>query len=211
MQMTEPVSTIAVIEAAAAALGAVEVVGNGAGGDTGFNVGQCNVHYPAQFPPSQFAHGGQGVNWDVIKFHAHGGFWDNDLSISASGYLSQDHSTIVGHPGSAAPNVPVNRFVLLNFDKSGTSENMSRGLLTVNIGPWGGAGDIAEGTPEDPWIMLRVSGRFDPFGPGDMQYAFQLGVNSFGQISLGHVTYNGDVWDDFSITHQGDHVLVYIN
>jgi len=209
--MAEPVSTVAVIEAAAAAVGAVHAVAGSASGDTGFNVGACNVHYPKEFPPSQFAHAGQAVSWDVIKFHAHGGFWDNDLTISASGWLSQDDGPLLVHPVSANPRVPVNRFLLLNLDKSGTSENMSRGLLNVAIAPWGGAGDIAEGTPEDPWVMLRVTGRFDPFGPGDMQYSFQLGINSFGRLSLGHVSYNGDVWDDFSITHQGDHILVYLN
>jgi len=208
--MTPPIAP-AIISAASAAVGAVNAVNTAATGETGFNVGPCNIHYPHEFPQNQFAHQGHSVNWDVIKFHAHGGFWDNDLTVAVSGYLSNDSGELLGYPQSDHPNVPVNRFAVLNFDKSGTSENMSRGLLNCNIGPWGGSGDLAEGDAANPWIALRVSGRFDPFGPGDMQYAFKLSVNTFGQLHLEHVTYNGDVWKDFSITNEGDHIRVYLN
>lgn len=208
--MAAPVA-LATISAASAAVGAVNAVNTAATGETGFNVGACSVHYPHEFPTNQFAHAGHSVNWDIIKFHAHGGFWDNDLTISCSGYLSQDSGPLLGYPESAHPNVPVNRFAVLNFDKSGTSENMSRGLLNTTIGPWGGSGDLAEGNAEDPWIALRVSGRFDPFGPGDMEYSFKLGINTFGQLHLEHVTYNGTVFQDFQVTNEGDHIRVYLN
>lgn len=201
----------AAISAAAAVVGAVNAVNSAATGETGFNVGACNVHYPHEFPQDQFAHRGNSVNWDVIKFHAHGGFWDNDLTISVSGYLSSDNGELLGRADSAHPNVPVNRFAVLNFDKSGSSENMSRGLLNATIAPWGGSGELAEGDANNPWIALRVSGRFDPFGPGDMEYSFKLGINTFGQLHLEHVTYNGTIMEDFRVTNEGDHILVYLN
>jgi hypothetical protein len=209
--MPEPVEiAIAAIAAGAAIPGAVQATSSMVSGDTGVNVSQCGIHFPKEFPPEQFAHAGQSVQWDVAKFHSEGAFYDNDLAVSATGYVSNDSSAVVGRPNSQHPNVPVNRFVILTLDKSSNSEDMSRGLLNVNIGLWGGASDIAEGTAEDPWVALHVHGRFDPLGPGDIEYSFKLMINSFGQIQMSNENWTGTYVDNCSITNQGDHVLVWL-
>lgn len=207
--MAEPV-TIAAIAAGAAVVGAVQSAVSVVGGDTGVNVGRCDVHYPKEFPTELFAHGGQSFQRDVIKFHSEGAFYDNDLAVAATGYMSHDAGPLMGHPGSAHPNVPINRFLLCSFDKSSNSENMSRGLLTCNIGLWGGSSDIAEGTPEDPWIALHVRGRFDPLGPGDIEYSFKLMMNTFGQIHLSNENWTGTYVDNCTIRYHGDYVTVWL-
>ncbi len=174
------------------------------------NVGACSIHYPKEFPAEMFAHGGQSVQHDVIKFHSEGGFYDNDLAVAMTGYVSHDNTALVGRTGSDHPNVPVNRFILLTLDESSNSEDMSRGLLTVNIALWGGASDIAEGTPEDPWVALHVHGRFDPLGPGDIEYSFKLMINSFGQIAMSDENGTGTYVDNGSIRFYGDHVGVWL-
>jgi hypothetical protein len=209
--MPEPVSTIAIIEVGAAVVGAI--AGSAAavpGGDTGVNVGACSIHYPKEFPTEMFAHAGQSVQRDVIKFHSEGAFYDNDLAVAMTGYVSHDHEALLGRPGSDHPNVPVNRFILLTLDKSSNSEDMSRGLLTVNIGLWGGASDIAEGTADDPWVALHVHGRFDPLGPGDIEYSFKLMISSFGQIAMSDENWTGTYVDNGSIRFHGDYVTVWL-
>jgi hypothetical protein len=207
--MAEPV-TLAAISAGAAVVGAVQAVYTTVNGESGFNVSPSHVHYPAEFPAQQFAHPGQYVGWDVLRFTAIGAFWDNELTVAASGYISNDDSPVVGWAGSAHPGVPVNRFLTLQFDKSGSSENLSGGLLNVNITPWGGDNHMAEGNAEDPWVALRVTGRFDPRGHGDMQYSFKLGINTHGRLHLDDVTYNGTA-GDFDVDLDGDHVEVKLN
>jgi hypothetical protein len=207
-------AALAYIAAGAQVIGTVKAASDMATGSSGFNVGKCHVHYPAQFPTNQFAHSGQVVGWDIMKFTAVGGFWDNELVVAASGYLSNDNTALVGRPDSATPNVPVNRFLVLTFDKSGSSENMSMGLLSVDITPWAGDAQIAEGSAEDPWIALKVSGRFDPVGPGDFQFSFKLDVNQFGHLNLSRETFNGTGMPGtpgMSFTNQGSHIHVTLH
>jgi hypothetical protein len=207
--MPEPVSAtvLGAISAGAAVVGAVQGVYTAVNGDSGVHISQTHIQYPKEFDKTQFATPGQSVSWDIMKFTAEGAFWDNDLAVGCAGYVSNDNNPLVGWKGSAHPNVPVNRFVLLQFGESGNSENMSGGLLNVNISPWGGDGSIAEGTPEDPWVALRVVGRFDPRGHGDMQFSFKLQINSHGHLYLSDTAYNGTA-GDFTITHEGDHIQV---
>jgi hypothetical protein len=204
--MADPV-TLTAIAVGAAVVGAVQGVYTVVNGESGVHISQTHIQYPREFPMNQFAHPGQSVGWDIMKFTAEGAFWDNDLAVAVSGYVSNDTGPLVGWHGSANPNVAVNRFIVLQFQQSGNSENMSGGLLNVNITPWGGDGSIAEGTPEDPWVALAVVGRFDPRGHGDMQFQFKLSINSQGQLALSHSSWNGTA-GDFNITLEGDHVQV---
>jgi len=204
--MPDPV-TLATIGAGVAIVGAVNSVYNTVNGESGVHISQTHVQYPSEFPTNQFASAGQSVGWDIMKFKAEGAFWDNDLAVSATGYISNSNDPLVGWKGSAHPNVPVNRFIVLQFAESGNSENMSGGLLNVNITPWGGNGSIAEGKPEEPWVALRVDGRFDPRGHGDMQFSFKLQISTHGQLYLSDEHYNGTA-GDFTIEHAGDHIQV---
>ena len=207
-------AALAYIAAGAQAIGTVKATADMATGSSGFNMGRAHVHYPAQFPTNMFAHAGQTVGWDIIKFTAVGGYWDNELVVAASGYLSNDNSALVGRPDSATPNVPVNRFIVLSFDKSGSSENMSMGLLNVDITPFAGDAAIAEGTPDDPWVALRVTGRFDPVGPGDFQFSFKLDVNQYGHLNLSHETFNGTGMPGtpgMTMTNMGSHIHVTLH
>jgi hypothetical protein len=208
--MVEPVSTTAIIEAASAVVGAVSgAVGAAPAGDSGVQVQSCSFHYPKEVPEELFdstVH--KSVMQDAIKFHADGAIWDNDLAVGVSGYVSNNHAPLVGRPNTAHPNVPANRFMVLHLDKSAGSEDMSGGLLTVNIELFGG-GDtaIAEGTAEDPWVALHVHGRFDPRSAGDVEYEFKMYFDSFGNVHLGQTSWSG-TYNSFNITHAGDHILV---
>ncbi|HEX2383630.1 MAG TPA: hypothetical protein VHI95_13390 [Acidimicrobiales bacterium] len=207
--MPEPVSAtvLGAISAGAAVVGAVQGLYTAANGDSGVHISQTHIQYPKEFPTTQFAHAGQSVGWDIMKFTAEGMFWDNDLAVAVAGYVSNDNNPLVGWKGSANPNIPVNRFIVLQFGESGNSENMSGGLLNVTISPWGGDSSIAEGSPDDPWVALRVVGRFDPRGHGDMQFSFKLSINSHGRLHLSETHWNGTA-GDFSIDLAGDHVQV---
>src|SRR5688572_3637339 len=102
--MPEPVSAtataIALIGAGAATVGAVQATSSMATDATGFNVGRAHIHYPKEFPSELFAHAGQSVDWDIIKFKAIGFFSDNDLAVSCTGYMSKDSNPLQGRPGS---------------------------------------------------------------------------------------------------------------
>lgn len=210
--MGEAPVALAYISAAAAAVGAVDSTATLAGsGTSGVNIGHCNVHYPKEFATEQFAHQGQSFERDVVKFHAPG-LWDNDLAVSATGYVSNDNTALLGHSDSAHPNVPVNRFILLGFDKSASSQDMSSGLLTCNIELWGGASDLAEGSADDPWVALHVHGRFDPVGIGDVEYSFKLLINTFGHVHMSNEHMSGtSLLGHETITNQGDHVQVWLS
>lgn len=204
-----PVALVA-ISAASAAIGAVDSTVNTVGNQSsGVHIGHCNVHYPKEFPAEQFAHGGQSFERDLIKIHSEG-VWNNNLAVSATGYISHDSNPMLGRPDSAHPNIPVNRFILLSFDKSSNSEDMSSGLLNCDIELWGGASDVAEGTPEDPWVALHVHGRFDPVGIGDVEFSFKLMVNTFGQIHMSNENITGTGMYK-SVTNHGDYVTVWLS
>lgn len=205
-----PVALVA-ISAASAAIGAVDSTVNTVGNQSsGVHIGHCNVHYPKEFPTEQFAHAGQSFQKDVVKFTA-AGVWNNELAVSATGYVSNDNGELLGRPDSAHPNVPVNRFILLSFDKSANSEDMSSGLLQCDIELWGGSSDIAEGTAEDPWVALHVHGRFDPVGVGDVEFSFKLLINSFGQVSMSEGTITGTSVVNKWVALDGDHVRVFLD
>jgi len=209
--VTPPVA-LAYIAAGTGVIGAVNgTVGTARGGDSGVHVSSCNIHYPKEFPAEQFAHPGQSIQRDVITFRAPGALWDNNLAVAMTGYVSNDSQPMQGWPQSTHPHVPVNRFMLLNFDKSSNSEDMSQGLLTVQMDLWGGSDSIAEGTAEDPWVALHVHGRFDPVGPGDVEYSFKLMVNSFGQIHVQNTNIQGSSVVAAHIDDMGDHVQVWLN
>ncbi len=82
---------IAAIAAGAAIPGAVQATVGTATGSSGVNVSRYDVHHPKEFPPQQFAHASQSVQWDVIKFHGHGGYGDNNLAVAATGFVSNDN------------------------------------------------------------------------------------------------------------------------
>ena len=217
VKMSDPVTIgIAAISAGSAVIGAVNATTNSVEGETGVHVSACNIHFPREFPPDQYAEARQQFNRDIVKFTAFG-FWNNNLAVSATGYISDDDSPVAGRPTSSHPNTPVNRFIVLTFQESPYSEDMSRGLLTVNIELWGGASDLqAEGTPEDPWIPLHVHGRLDPVGIGDIRYGFKLDINTHGHIRLSNETLTGTYFDHHPgtgtrITNEGDHVLVWMS
>ena len=209
--MVTPAIAMAAISAGAAVIGSASAVTSSVEGDTGVHVSPCSVHFPKEFPPDQYAEHSQEFNRDLIKFVAEG-YWTNTLIVSATGFISNDHSPVAGIPTSSHPNVPINRFVILTFQQSGHSEDMSRGLLTVNIGLWGGATDLqAEGTPEEPWIPLHVHGRFDPVGIGDVRYEFKLDIDTFGNLRLSNTAFTGTTVFGGGIHFEGDHVVVGIN
>jgi hypothetical protein len=198
--MVEPV-TVAIIAASIAGVGTAHTIGRAAAGDSGFNVGDCSIHYPKEFPQEQLMQVGQSVQWDIVKFIGDNWWAEHELTISATGYLGNDDGDLYGYPTSATPNVPVNRFIILNLTQSGTSENLSSGLLNCSIEPWGGGDAHAEGTADDPWVAMHVHGRWDPAGIGDMQFSFKLGVNTKGSIYIDNATFNGvhGPADDFDI------------
>jgi hypothetical protein len=205
--MTPPVA-LAYLAAGTGVVGAVNgTMGTVNAADSGVHIGHCEMHYPKEFPPEQFAHPGQSIQHDVVKFFSPG-YWDNTIVVAMTGYVSNDHGPLMGYPQSAHPNVPANRFMLLTLDKSATSEDMSKGLLTCNIEPWGGTGAFAEGSAEDPWVAFHVHGRFDPVGIGDAEYSFKLNVSSWGQVHLESEVITGTSVLSKSITFEGDHVLV---
>jgi hypothetical protein len=207
--MTPPVA-LAYIAAGTGAIGAVNgTISSVNAAESGVHVGRCDIHYPKEFTTDQFAHPGQSIQRDVVKFHA-AGTWDNDLAVAMTGYVSNDNGALQGWPQSAHPHVPVNRFILLGFDKSSSSQDMSRGLLTVNIEVWGGANSVVEGSAEDPWVAVHIHGRFDPVGIGDVEYSFKLLVNSFGHIHMENPNITGTSWVTKQIDNMGDHVRVWL-
>lgn len=178
-------SDIAPIDYAAATPGTMMVHWSAAGGGSGVNVSPSRVTYPAEFAAAEWAHAGQHVEWDVIKITAAGVFWDNDLAVSASGVVSADANDPLVRPHSDYPTVPVNRFLDLGFAKSGNSEGMSVGSLSIDILPWGS--EDPEGTALVPSVALLVKGHFDPVGVGDATFSFKLTINTHGYIGLSDV------------------------
>src|SRR5688572_23714715 len=88
-------------------LGVLEAIPQG---DSGFKVSQGYVRYPKEFTTDMWVGAHQSVNWDILRFTASGVIYDNELAVNASGYISSNSDPLVGYPGSAHPNVPINRF-----------------------------------------------------------------------------------------------------
>jgi hypothetical protein len=207
--MPEPTSA-AIISAGVAVVGTAYAIGKNAMGESGFNVGECTVQYPKEFPSEQLMHVHQSVQWDIIKFKhdilsVFGGV-ESEFTVSATGYLGNDDDELYGYPDSDHPGVPINRFIGLSLTQGGSSDNMSQSLLNCSIQPWGGPEMPAEGTPEDPWVALHVYGRWDPVGIGDMQFEFKMGINTYGQVYTDEIQFNGvtSPLDDFSIEAHPD-------
>jgi hypothetical protein len=143
------------------------------------------------------------VSWEILRFKCTSAWWGqfaaDEFSILATGYLSNNGEELQGFSDSSNPNLPVNRLINLSFSKY-QSEGFSH-LLNVNFEPWGGNVAAVEGSPEDPWVPVEVSGYFDPMGIGEMNFNFKLGVNSQGRVFTDQVRWTGhtNVTDDFDI------------
>jgi len=118
---------------------------------------------------------------DVIKFEAYGWLYTDDLAVSMGGFASSTNDPVVGYPDSQHPNIPANRYLNVHFSPSGNSETLSIGHLDVNISPY----ERVMGPADNPTVVFSVHGRWDPAGPGDTNYNFEMMIDTFGNVSLG--------------------------
>jgi len=203
--------TAAAISAGAAVAGTVLSTAQLVGGQSsGVHISRTNIHYPQEVPHELF-HGGQLLNFDIMKFSTSHDTWRNELAVAVSGQCSATHDPVVAYPAPTQtnPNVPANRYLAMHFFQSGNSEDMSSGLLEVNISAWGGDQVTAIGSADDPWIPLMIDGRFDPVGYGDVHFQIGLLVNTFGHIAIQSETHNGT--GTLTVTDGGGFVQVYLS
>jgi hypothetical protein len=203
----EPVSalaaTTAIIGAAMATVGTADAVNTAAHAGGGFAVTGTGANYPKEV----------GDDWlvgekhhlavrDVVKFHAEGGIWNDDMAVSMGGFASSNNDPIVVYPNSGHPTIPANRFLNVAFSPGGRSDTLSVGHLDVNISPY-------ERVMEPAWnphVVFRVWGRFDPTGPGDTNYYFELIVDTYGNTTLANAQSA-----QAQIEQDGDHVRVWLD
>ena len=192
----------ATISAAAAVVGTIIGGASAAmsGGDSGFTVDDGGgIRYPGNFEKELFVGGHQDVWKSAVSFESDL-WWGDNISCQAmmQGYCSGvNDEELVCYPDSDSPNVPANRFAVVNFTAAGDA--LDHSLLTVNVQTMG-----VEGDANYPTLALIVSGRMDPYGSGDTNYSFQMFLDIYGQISLGS-TDPGET----TITDEGGYIKVF--
>ncbi|MGH9247707.1 MAG: hypothetical protein ACRD29_26030 [Acidimicrobiales bacterium] len=207
--MPDPASATAIIGAGAAIFGTVKGVHDLAyahEGEKGFNLKSAPkaLTYPEELEGSFLPAGNHYAQADVLHFQAVGGYWTNNLYVSMSGWFSHTNEDPVGYPDTHV-NLPANRWMRdVKFVKSGNSESLSSGLCEVNIEPYTDPG----GSPENPMLVSKVHGRFDPVGPGDYYYEFLLYVDSHGQVGMSNASPTSG---PLTVTDQGSYVLIHMD
>jgi hypothetical protein len=205
--MPEPVSalaaTTAIIGAATATVGTANAVNTAAHAGGGFTVSGTGANYPSEIHDDLLV--GERSHLavrDVIKFHAEGGYWNDDMAVAMGGFASSNNDPIVVYPHGDHPTIPANRFLNVSFGPSGRSDTLSVGHLDVNVSPY-------ERVMEPAWnpqVVFRVWGRFDPTGPGDTNYYFELVVDTYGNVSMANASSA-----QAQIELDGDHVRVWLD
>jgi hypothetical protein len=172
----------AVISAGAAVVGTAMSLGNAAHSGGGFTLNAQGANYPREIQDDQLV--GERTHLpvrDVIKFKANGWIYDDDLAVSMGGFASSTRDPVVGYAEGPHPNIPANRFVNVHFAPGGRSDTLSIGHLDVTITPYERVMEPAD----NPKILFNVSGRWDPAGPGDSNYSFEMMIDCYGNVSLG--------------------------
>jgi hypothetical protein len=202
--MPEPISTFAattaIIGAASATIGTANTLNTVAHTGGGFIVSATGLNYPHEITDQQLVGARSELHGRVvIKFHAEGGYWNDDLAIGMGGFVSNNNDPIVVYPTGTNPTVPANRFANLHFFATGTSDVLSTGHLDVTITPYERVLEPAW----DPKFVFHVGGRFDPTGPGDTNYSFTMYVDTYGNVSMADASST-----QAHITDEGDYILV---
>ena len=202
--MVEPIAaTTAIIGATMATVGTANAVNGAAHTGGGFVVTAQGANYPSEIHDDQLV--GERTHLtvrDVIKFHAEGGIWNDDLGVAMGGFASSNNDPIVVYPNAQHPTIPANRFLNVGFSPGGRSDTLSVGHLDVNIAPY-------ERVMEPAWnpqVVFRVSGRFDPTGPGDTNYNFEMIIDTYGNVSIANAQSA-----QAQIELDGDHIRVWLD
>jgi hypothetical protein len=138
----------------------------------------------------------------VIKFHAVGGYWDDELAVSMGGFASMTSDEVVGYAAAGEQAIPANRFLNVHFAKSGRSDTLTVGHLDCTIAPYERVLEPAD----NPQVVFRVTGRLDPTGPGSTNYEFEMVIGTWGQVYSMNASSQ-----QATIVDQGDHVLVWMD
>jgi hypothetical protein len=105
--MVEPIAaTTAIIGATMATANAVNVAAPTGGG---FVVTAQGANYPSEIHDDLLV--GERTHLtvrDVIKFHAEGGLWNDDLSVATGGFASSNNDPIAVYPNGQHPTIPAN-------------------------------------------------------------------------------------------------------
>jgi hypothetical protein len=205
--MVEPVSavaaTTAIIGATMATVGTANAVNVAAHTGGGFTVNGTGANYPKEIGDDQLVGEKSHLQVrDVIKFHAEGGYWNDDMAVAMGGFASSNNDPIVVYPSSSHPTIPANRFLNVGFGPSGRSDTLSVGHLDVSITPY----DRVMEPAWNPQVVFKVTGRFDPTGPGDTNYYFELIVDTYGNVTLANASSA-----QAQIEQDGDHVRVWLD
>lgn len=196
------------VEEIGAAVGIVGTVGGGVGqfagsGGTGWNFSgpSGNVHYPKEVGPDRFYGELNQRGGTLVRFFADGGIWNNECLVYFHGIFSMSSDPLVAYH-EHAQNHPANRYLEVGFSKGG--EELTSGLLSCGLSVYETG---VEGPVDDPKLIVHLGGKFDPLGPGDADYGFNVYIDTFGRVSLGQVEINPQ---NLRITMEGDHVEVYM-
>ena len=206
-------AALAYIAAGAQVIGTVKATADMATGSSGFNVGQATrTTRRSSQPTSSPTRTGRRVG----RHQVHRGWWILGQRAGCVGLRLPEQRqhrarrpARLRHPERAGQPVPrpdLRQVRQFGEHVHGTAQ---RGHHTV-----GRRRPIAEGTPEDPWVALRVAGRFDPVGPGDFQFSFKLDINQFGHLNLSRETFNGTGMPGtpgMSFSNQGSHIHVTLH
>jgi len=186
---------------AEAVMGGVELV-KGIYQDTtgGFHIKADSGSYPKEL--GEFLQPGTLVNRQVLRFVADGYFWDTELGISLRGSFSNNTDELLCFED--APGIPSNRYMTnVQFFESPHSDTVSKSLLDLSITGY----DQPYGSPDNPYLAFSVVGHFDPVGVGDARFAFNLYIDSYGEVSSGEV----DCSSQLKITDREGYIEIYLN
>lgn len=189
------------LAAAEAVMGLVELV-KGVYQDTsgGFHIKADSGSYPKEL--KEFLRPKTMVNREILKFVASGYIWDTELGISMRGSFSDNTDELVCFDDT--PGIPSNRYMTnVQFFESPHSDTVSKSLLDLAITGY----EQPYGSPDNPYLAFSVVGHFDPVGVGDERFAFNLYIDSYGNVSSGEV----DCSSGLSITDKDGYIEIYLN
>ena len=203
VQRIDPVSAAGVASAVFGAVGLVQNQVNTATG--GLTYSSDQITYPNGLPRVGNA---TAVNKKVAEFSSPGVISSSKTVFNLHGDFSNSNNP----PSADSP--PNNRFmanVYIDMDNTTTYSGGSSGS-TLSFSAR--ALTTPYGTPADPRIRFVCTGRFDPVGPGDVQYRVVLEVDQFGNANvIEHQFTNDEATLGFSgnfgtITGSGFYIIV---
>lgn len=173
VQRVDPATAAGVASAVFGAIGLVQNQVNTATG--GLTYSSDQITYPNGLPRVGRA---TPINKPLAHFFSPGALIDNDTQLNLHGDFSNSSDPV------NSENPPTNRFMANVYIDMESTSTYSGGTSGSTLSFAARALTTPYGTPADPKVRFVCTGRFDPVGPGDVQYRVVVEIDQFANITI---------------------------